>query len=98
MIKNYKKYELFGKTLLQKIVLKPPFKYEFPINNQACLLFVREGDFQYQIDKVQIDVPTNYSLLLNCIDSGKQIHISPKLVFSIHKTIRNINIRHFYII
>ena len=76
MIKNYKKYELFGKTLLQKIVLKPPFKYEFPINNQACLLFVREGDFQYQIDKVQIDVPTNYSLLLNCIDSGKQIHNS----------------------
>ncbi|MDG3583285.1 helix-turn-helix domain-containing protein [Galbibacter pacificus] len=67
---------MFGKSLIQRIVLKPPFKYEFPVNEQACLLFVREGAFQYKMDDIQIGVPTNYSLLLNCVKSGKQIHHS----------------------
>ncbi|WP_335967001.1 AraC family transcriptional regulator [Galbibacter sp. PAP.153] len=76
MINSYKKFDLFGKSLIQRIVLKPPFKYEFPVNEQACLLFVREGAFQYKMDDIQIGVPTNYSLLLNCVKSGKQIHHS----------------------
>ncbi|UBM59511.1 AraC family transcriptional regulator [Marinilongibacter aquaticus] len=76
MINDYKKYDLFGKTMLQRIVVKSPFRYEFPVNDQACFLYVREGDFQYRSEDVQIDIPTNYSLFLNCIHSGKEIEHS----------------------
>lgn len=76
MVNDYKKFDLFGKTLIQRIVLKPPFKFDFPVAEQACFLYMQAGEVQYQIDDEQISIPTNYSLLLNCISSGKQIHAS----------------------
>lgn len=76
MVNDYKKYDLFGKTFMQKIVLKSPFRYDFPVTEQACFLYVLEGGFRYQLDKDSINVPTHYSLLLNCITSGQQIHHS----------------------
>src|SRR5215213_9796605 len=76
MVNDYKKFDLFGKSFIQKIVLKPPFQFDFPVNEQACFLFVKEGVFQYKIDEEQINIPTNYSLFLNCLNSGKQIQNS----------------------
>ncbi|UUF14664.1 MULTISPECIES: AraC family transcriptional regulator [Flavobacterium] len=76
MINDYKKHDLYGKTLIQKIELTPPFNFDFPVTEQACFLYVKDGDVEYQIDEEQISVATNYSLLLNCINSGKQIHNS----------------------
>ncbi|PWS33078.1 helix-turn-helix domain-containing protein [Pedobacter paludis] len=76
MVNDYKKFDLFGKSLIQKIVLKPPFKFEFPVTDRACFLYVLEGEVNYQIDEEEINIPTNYSLFLNCINSGKQIQNS----------------------
>lgn len=73
MVNDYKKHDLFGKTLLQKIALTAPFKFDFPVTEQACFLYVLKGEFQYQVDTEQINIPANYSLLLNCITSGKQL-------------------------
>ncbi|CAM3768622.1 hypothetical protein [Flavobacterium chungbukense] len=76
MINDYKKHDLYGKTLIQKIELIPPFKFDFPVTQQACFLYVKAGEADYQIDDEQINVAANYSLLLNCINSGKQIRSS----------------------
>lgn len=73
MIIEHKKYDLFGKTVIQKIVLKPPFKFTFPVTDNACFLYLLEGEMQYQVDDEQMDIPTKHSLFLNCINSGKQI-------------------------
>ncbi|MBD2757761.1 AraC family transcriptional regulator [Spirosoma validum] len=74
MVDDYKKIDLFGKSFLQKVALKPPFTFDFPIANQACFIYILEGDIQYQLDNEQKNIPTNYSLFLNCINSGGQIH------------------------
>lgn len=76
MLNNYKKHELFGKTLIQKVELSSPFKFDFPVAEQACFLYVIEGGLQYKIDDTEINIPKNYSLFLNCINSGKQIQNS----------------------
>lgn len=76
MLNDYKKHELFGKTLIQKIDLKGPFRYDFPVSEQACFLYVIKGEFQYKTDEQEFNVPTNYSLFLNCISSGKHIQNS----------------------
>ncbi|MBB6331056.1 AraC-like DNA-binding protein [Chryseobacterium sediminis] len=76
MLNDYKKYELFGKTLIQKIDMKGPFRYDFPVSEQACFLYVIKGAFQYKTDEYEFDVPANYSLFLNCISSGKHIQNS----------------------
>lgn len=46
MIVDHKKYELFVKAVLQKVVLKPPFKFTFPITDNACFLYMLEGETQ----------------------------------------------------
>lgn len=74
MVIDYKKFDLFGKSFIQKVVLKPPFEFAFPVSEQACFLYMLEGEMQYQFDDEQINIPTHYSLFLNCINSGKQIH------------------------
>lgn len=76
MVNDYKKHDLYGKTLIQKIELTPPFKFDFPVTEQACFLYVKGGELDYQIDDEQINIATNYSLLLNCINSGKQMYNS----------------------
>jgi len=76
MINDYKKHDLYGKTLIQKIELIPPFKFDFPVAEQACFLYVKGGEAEYHFNDEQINIPTNYSLLLNCINSGKQIYNS----------------------
>jgi len=84
MVNDYKKFDLFGKSFIQKVVLKPPFQFDFPVTERACFLFVKEGEFQYQIDEEQINIPANYSLFLNCINSGKKIeHSSSKNICEI---------------
>lgn len=73
MIIDHKKYELFGKTLIQKMVLKPPFKFTFPVTDNACFIYLLEGEMQYHIDDEQINIPSKHSIFLNCINSSKQI-------------------------
>lgn len=76
MVNDYKNYELFGKPMLQKVDLTAPFRFDFPVAEQACFMYVLKGEFQYQIDGERISIPTNYSLFHNCISSGKRIENS----------------------
>lgn len=76
MLVDYKKIDLFGKPFIQKVVLKPPFEFAFPISEQACFLYMLGGEMQYQKDDGHINIPANYSLFLNCINSGQRIHNS----------------------
>lgn len=73
MQNNYKKIDLLGKPFLQKLVVKPPFAYDFPVEERACFLYVLQGEMQFQFGDDQTDIPVNHSLLLNCLSSGKQI-------------------------
>lgn len=74
MVTDYKKFDLFGKTFIQKVDLKPPFEFAFPVAEQACFLYMLKGEMEYQSAGDQLKIPTYHSLLLNCINSGKQIH------------------------
>ncbi len=73
MVNDYKKYELFGRPMMQKIALNAPFTFEFPVAEQACFLYVLEGEMQYQANDGELTIAKHYSLLLNCINSGKRI-------------------------
>lgn len=73
MQSNYKKIDLLGKPFIQKLVVKPPFAYDFPVEERACFLYVLQGEMQFQFEDDQTDIPVNHSLLLNCLNSGKQI-------------------------
>jgi len=73
MTVDYKKFDLFGKIFIQKVDLKPPFEFVFPVAEQACFLYMLKGEMEYQSVCDHLKIPTHHSLLLNCINSGKQI-------------------------
>ena len=77
MVTDYKKIDLFGQTLIQKVILKPPFEFPFPVSDNACFLFSLEGEIQFHAEEEQIVVPSNYSLLLTCANTGKKVINSP---------------------
>ena len=66
MITERKKYELFGKTLIEKIVIIAPFKVPAPMPDEACFLYVIEGEIKYQLNNLNINIPANDAVLLKC--------------------------------
>ncbi|UFH54074.1 AraC family transcriptional regulator [Spirosoma sp. KNUC1025] len=73
MILDHKQYDLFGKTLIRKIVLEPPFRFTFPLADYACFLYILKGDIQYNLDEEKVAVPVKHSLLLHCLDVSTEI-------------------------
>ncbi|MPS64821.1 MAG: AraC family transcriptional regulator [Chryseobacterium sp.] len=73
MVTDYKKFDLFGKTLIQKVDFKPPFQFAFPVAEQACFLYMLRGEMEYQSEDDQLKIEDKRSLLLNCMVSGQQI-------------------------
>jgi len=74
MVIDYKKIDLFGAQFIQKMVIKPPFEFAFPVAEQACFLYMLKGEMQYQPGDDHLNIPVNHSLLLNCIHSGNKVH------------------------
>ncbi|RYG00965.1 MAG: AraC family transcriptional regulator [Chitinophagaceae bacterium] len=74
MLADYSKIELFGRQFLQRIVLTPPFEYAFPVSEQACFLYMRKGEMEFESEHDKLIVQADYALLLNCLNSGKKIH------------------------
>ncbi|QES88791.1 helix-turn-helix domain-containing protein [Rhizosphaericola mali] len=70
---GYKKIDLFGRSFIQKIALKPPFDFDFPVEDRACFLYVLNGELRYQSHSDNFNIPSNYSLLLNCLHPGKRV-------------------------
>ena len=66
MITERKKYELFGKPLIEKITITAPFKVPSPMQDEACFLYVIEGEIKYQLNTQKINIPANDAVLLKC--------------------------------
>lgn len=66
MIIERKNYELFGKKLIEKLVITAPFRIPSPMAEEACFLYVMEGEINYQLDKNYIKIPAKDAVLLKC--------------------------------
>jgi AraC-like DNA-binding protein len=66
MITERKNYQLFGKILIEKLVITPPFRIPGPMPDEACFLYVIEGEIKYQLDSRQVNIPAKDAVLLKC--------------------------------
>lgn len=73
MIIDHKKYELFGKSMVQNIKIRAPFTFDFPISDNACFLYMLQGEMQYHRDEDLVNIPHKHALFLNCIQASKTI-------------------------
>lgn len=74
MIVERKSYELFGNKLIEKLVIKSPFRIPSPMPEEACFLYVLEGAVIYQLEKKQMDIPARDAVLLKCGNYFGQIN------------------------
>ncbi|WP_316801507.1 AraC family transcriptional regulator [Pedobacter frigidisoli] len=73
MVIEHQQYDLFGKTLLEVLVLKQPFVHEMPAADNACFHYMLDNEIQYKIDEKQFKVGNTESVLLNCRTVGNQM-------------------------
>ncbi|SDE35148.1 helix-turn-helix domain-containing protein [Pedobacter soli] len=73
MIIDHKKYDLFGKSMVQNITIKAPFTFDFPITDNACFLYMLQGEMQYHRDEDRVNIPHKHALFLNCVQASKTI-------------------------
>ena len=66
MIIEYKTIELFGKMLFEKVILTPPFKKSNPMPNEACFLYIIEGEYNSISEKEQLRIKAEESVLMKC--------------------------------
>ncbi|MFI0429317.1 helix-turn-helix domain-containing protein [Mariniflexile sp. HMF6888] len=66
MIIDYKTLELFGKMLFETVILKPPFKKPNPMWNEACFLYIIEGEYDSISENEQLRIQTEEAVLMKC--------------------------------
>jgi len=73
MIIKRKQYELFGKIIFEKVIIEAPFKIPNPMPDEACFLYMVEGEINYKTEKQSISIPVNEAVLLKCGNYFSQI-------------------------
>lgn len=100
MIVERKRYELFGKKIFEKLVIQSPFKIPNPMPDEACFLYILEGQINYNTSNHDVIIPKNDAVLLKCGNYFSQIrstatsqkheiviiHFHPEILKKIYKT------------
>ncbi len=66
MIIEYKTIELFGKVLFEKVTLTTPFRKPNPMLNEACFLYIIEGEYNSISGLEKLRVRQEESVLMKC--------------------------------
>ncbi|MBI3587465.1 MAG: helix-turn-helix transcriptional regulator [Ignavibacteriales bacterium] len=77
MIIEHKQYDLFGKMLFEKVILTPPFTKFNSMPNEACFLYIIEGETKHISAIELLRVPAKESVLFKCGNYISQMFASP---------------------
>lgn len=73
MILERKQYKLFEKTVFEKLTIKAPFKIPNPMPEEACFLYMLQGQINYKTKNHNVSIPQNDAVLLKCGNYFSQI-------------------------
>tara|TARA_R110002051_G_scaffold290773_1_gene354421 strand:- start:51496 stop:52350 length:855 start_codon:yes stop_codon:yes gene_type:complete len=73
MILERKQYKLFEKTVFEKLTIKAPFKIPNPMPEEACFLYMLQGQINYKTENHNVSIPQNDAVLLKCGNYFSQI-------------------------
>ncbi len=76
MIHEYKTIDLFGKLLFEKVILTPPYRKPHPMPDEACFLYIIEGQYHSISQKDVLKINTRESVLMKCGNYLSQMYAS----------------------
>jgi len=66
MIIDRRHFNLSEQCVIEKLLIKTPFKYEAIFQNEACFLYVKEGESTLKSPTENINIYSSESVLLKC--------------------------------
>lgn len=66
MILDYKKFDLYGKKIFEKIILKPPFRITDELQDEACFMYIEEGEYDIHSPAEHLTIRSKDSVLMRC--------------------------------
>ncbi|NQU86595.1 MAG: hypothetical protein HQ541_12615 [Mariniphaga sp.] len=66
MINKHQYFELFEKSIFERVVLTPPFKLPTQMPNEACFYYAVNGDSHFRTPTKQITIHTEEAIVLKC--------------------------------
>ena len=66
MIKEYHEIKLYGKSLFRRMIANPPFKLPLPMNEEACFLHIKKGNYLAYSADGSLKVNSQQSVLTKC--------------------------------
>lgn len=77
MILEHKQYDLYGKMLFEKVIITPPFKKFNSMPNEACFLYIIEGEVKHFSAIGEVKAPAKESILFKCGNYLSQMFAAP---------------------
>jgi AraC-like DNA-binding protein len=66
MVLKREKFEYQKEVLIERIVIKPPYKYEAILQNEGCFIYVKGANSKFLSSENNIEIKENQAVLLNC--------------------------------
>ena len=66
MILKREKFEYQKKTLIERVIINPPYKYEAIFQNEGCFIYVKGADSKFLSSENNLKLSENQAVLLNC--------------------------------
>jgi AraC-like DNA-binding protein len=66
MILERKHFDIYNKCAIEKFVIKTPLKYGAFLQDEACFIYVKEGEVSYASPTDTLMIQTSESVLLKC--------------------------------
>lgn len=66
MIISHKKFDLWNRTLIEVISIRPPYRLSVNFPDQACFIYYKKGKTLINAPTEQVQVKSHESVILNC--------------------------------
>ncbi|GGF73983.1 helix-turn-helix domain-containing protein [Wenyingzhuangia marina] len=66
MILKREKFEYQKEVLIERIFIKPPFKYEAIFQNEGCFIYIKGANSKFLSSENNLEIKEKQSVLLNC--------------------------------
>lgn len=66
MILKREKFEYQKEILIERVIIKPPYKYEAIFQNEGCFIYVKGAGSKFLSSENNLTIKENQAVLLNC--------------------------------
>ncbi len=66
MIIDRKHFDINNKCVIEKLLIKTPFKYGAVFNNEACFVYIKDGESMFKSPFEKLNIYVTESVLLKC--------------------------------